>query len=109
MYNTLQARHVIGRHGTKREQSREKGKMMNNKVEEFSFEISEHIGVLKTNASGWTKEFNVVSWNGKPGKFDIREWSEDHKKMSKGITLTDREAKMLHEWIGKQTLCVDTE
>jgi hypothetical protein len=79
------------------------------KGEDFTFEITEHIGVLKTNASGWSKEFNVVSWNGNPGKFDIREWSEDHKKMSKGITLTDREAKMLHGWIGKQRLHAESE
>lgn len=81
----------------------------NSKGEDFTFEITEHIGVLKTNASGWSKEFNVVSWNGNPGKFDIREWSEDHKKMSKGITLTDREAKMLHGWIGKQRLHAESE
>ena len=65
----------------------------------FRFEITEHIGTLKTNASGWTKEFNLVSWNGNPVKYDLREWSEDHSKMSKGITLTPREVKMLHGWI----------
>ncbi len=26
----------------------------------FSFEIVEHIGVLRTNANGWSKEFSIV-------------------------------------------------
>lgn len=71
----------------------------NQKNDEFTYEIKEHIGVLKTSAGGWTKEFNVVSWNGNPQKYDIREWSEDHKKMSRGVTLTTEEARDLFEWM----------
>jgi hypothetical protein len=75
--------------------------------EEFTYEIKEHIGVLKTSSGGWTKELNVVSWNGNPEKYDLREWSEDHKKMSRGITLTAREAKTLFDWLGERELAPD--
>lgn len=57
----------------------------------FRFEIKTHVGVLSENKSGWSKELNVVSWNGRRGKYDIREWDPDHKKMSRGITMTDEE------------------
>ena len=53
---------------------------------EITFEIVEELGVLSTSAKGWTKELNLVSWNGRPPKYDIREWSPDHEKMGKGLT-----------------------
>jgi hypothetical protein len=77
------------------------------KGEEFTYEIIEHIGVLKTSSGGWTKELNVVSWNGNPEKYDLREWSEDHKKMSRGITLTPWEAKTLFDWFSERDMTVD--
>ena len=55
---------------------------------EIKFEIVKEIGVLGDTARGWTKELNLVSWNDKPAKYDIRDWSPDHEKMSKGITFT---------------------
>lgn len=58
----------------------------------IEYEIIEEIGVLSENARGWRKELNKISWNGRPPKYDIRDWSEDHEKMGKGITLTDEEA-----------------
>ncbi|EJH4942829.1 hypothetical protein NEB07_001105 [Listeria monocytogenes] len=61
----------------------------------IEYEIIEEIGVLSENARGWRKELNKVSWNGRPSKYDIRDWSEDHEKMGKGITLTDEEAEAL--------------
>lgn len=42
----------------------------------------------KKSAKGWKKELNLVSWNDKEAKYNIREWSPDHTKMGKGITLT---------------------
>ena len=59
--------------------------------QEFSYEIVEEIAVLSENTQGWRKEFNLVSWNGRPPKFDLRDWSADHEKMGKGITLTNEE------------------
>ena len=55
---------------------------------ELKFEIIEKLGVLSENAKGWTKELNLVSWNDRDPKYDIREWSPDHTKMGKGCTLT---------------------
>jgi len=67
----------------------------------LTFEIEEHLGVLSENANGWTKELNLVSWNDRPAKYDIREWDADHQKMSKGVTLTPDEFEELKEILGK--------
>lgn len=61
----------------------------------FGFEVKEHVGIIGTNNTGWTKEINIISWNGMPPKYDIRDWSPDHEHMSKGITLTEEEVKGL--------------
>lgn len=57
----------------------------------IKFEIVEHIGVLSANAKGWKKELNLISWNEREPKYDIRDWDEDHEKMGKGVTLTKDE------------------
>ena len=62
---------------------------------EITFEIVEELGVLSTSAKGWTKELNLVSWNGRPPKYDIREWSPDHEKMGKGLTFSEEEMAAL--------------
>lgn len=60
----------------------------------ITFEIVEHLAVIAKKEDGWCKELNLVSWNGQqPPKFDIREWSPDHTKMWKGLTLFDYEMK----------------
>ncbi len=64
---------------------------------DFSYEVVEKLGVLSESAKGWTKEVNMISWNGKEPKLDIRDWSPDHEKMGKGVTLTDEEASHLLE------------
>lgn len=60
-------------------------------ADEFCYEIVEEIGVVSTNAKGWQKELNLVSWNGRPPKFDLRDWAPNHEKMGKGITLANEE------------------
>lgn len=62
---------------------------------DFKFEIVEHLGVLSEDAKGWTKEINKVSFGGRPAKYDIRSWDQDHLKMSKGVTLNDEEFEHL--------------
>lgn len=62
----------------------------------FEYEIVEPIAVLGK-ANDRTIEVNMVSWNGRPAKVDIRRWSEDHIFMGKGIALTEDEAKALYE------------
>ena len=67
--------------------------------EEFSYEILEEVAVLSENARGWRKELKLISWNGRPPKFDLREWAPDHEKMGKGITLTNEEFAELSKTI----------
>ena len=62
---------------------------------DIKFEITKHIGVLSENAKGWTKELNLVSWNDREPKYDIREWSPEHDKMGKGVTLSEEEVAKL--------------
>lgn len=62
---------------------------------EISFEIIETLGVLSTSTKGWTKELNLVSWNGREPKYDLREWSPEHEKMGKGVTLSKEELDAL--------------
>lgn len=62
---------------------------------EISFEIIETLGVLSTSSKGWTKELNLVSWNGREPKYDLREWSPEHDKMGKGVTLSKEELEAL--------------
>ncbi len=64
---------------------------------DITFDIEELFGVLSESARGWTKEFNKVSWNGGKAKYDLRDWSPDHEKMGKGVTLTEEEARALYE------------
>lgn len=64
---------------------------------EIKYEIVENLGVLSENDKGWRKELNIVSWNERPGKFDLRDWNPDHTRMTKGITFTEEEAKVLFE------------
>ncbi|AIZ56516.1 hypothetical protein Mpt1_c06300 [Candidatus Methanoplasma termitum] len=62
---------------------------------EFKYEIVEKIAVLSESSKGWTKELNLISWNDRDPKYDIREWSPDGEKMGKGITLSDEEVAIL--------------
>ncbi len=64
---------------------------------EFTYEVTERIAVLSTNARGWERQLNMVSWNGNPPKYDIRDWSPDGSRMAKGISLTEEELKTLKE------------
>ena len=64
---------------------------------ELKYEIVKTLGIISENAKGWTKELNLVSWNDREPKYDIREWSPEHDKMGKGITLTEEELEALLE------------
>ena len=66
---------------------------------EIKFEIVEKIGVISTSDKGWSKELNLVSWNDRDPKYDLRDWNEDHDKMGKGITLNQEEFEKLKEII----------
>ena len=64
---------------------------------DINFKITEHIAVISTSSKGWNKELNMVSWNEKEPKYDLRDWSPDHSKMGKGLTLTREELDALRE------------
>ncbi len=64
---------------------------------EIKFEIIKNIGALTESSKGWTKELNLISWNGRDPKYDIRDWDPEHQKMGKGVTLTEEELQKLKE------------
>lgn len=68
---------------------------------EIKYEIKEKIGVISENDKGWTKELNLISWNDRETKYDIRDWNEGHDRMGKGITLTDEEITNLKDILNK--------
>ncbi len=71
---------------------------------DIKFEIKQNLGVLSESAKGWAKELNLVSWNDKEPKYDLREWDPTHEKMGKGITLTIDELKKLKELLAGMEL-----
>jgi hypothetical protein len=60
-------------------------------MSELKYEIKRTVGVLGKGSKGWKKELNIISWNGRRAKVDIRDWDEKHEKMSRGITLSKEE------------------
>lgn len=66
-------------------------------MNEIKYEIVEHIGVLSESSKGWKTELNLVSWNEREPKYDLRNWSENHDRMGKGIALTKEEVIKLKE------------
>lgn len=64
---------------------------------DIKYEITKHIGVLSENSKGWKKELNLVGWNDREPKYDIRDWSPERDKMGKGVTLSDDEIIMLKQ------------
>lgn len=71
---------------------------------EIKFEIKEILGVLSESAKGWKKELNFISWNDKEAKYDIRDWSPEHDKMGKGVTLSVEELKKLRDILNEMNL-----
>ena len=64
---------------------------------DIKFEIKETVGVIAESAKGWKKELNLISWNEREPKYDLRDWNENHDKMGKGVTLTKEELNKLKE------------
>ncbi len=64
---------------------------------ELKYEIVETLGVLSENAKGWTKELNLIKWNDNAPKYDLRDWSPNHERMGKGVTLTMDELATLKD------------
>ena len=64
---------------------------------DIKFEIKETVGAISQSPKGWNKELNLISWNGKEPKYDLRDWAPEHGKMGKGVTLTVEELKALRD------------
>lgn len=62
---------------------------------DFKYEIQQEIAIISEGAKGWTKELNLISWNGREAKYDLRDWALGKEKMGKGITLSKEELKAL--------------
>ena len=71
-------------------------------MKDIQFEVVKEIAVLSASDSGYTKEINLISWNGKEPKYDIRSFSPNREKCGKGITLTETEAKCLFTALKKE-------
>jgi len=64
---------------------------------DIKYEIKETLGILSENNRGWSKQVNLISWNDREPKYDIRDWSPEHEKMGKGVTLSVEEMKKLRD------------
>ena len=71
-------------------------------MREIQYEIVKEIAVLSTGDSGYTKEINLISWNGKEPQYDIRSFSPNREKCGKGITLNADEAAALLKALQKE-------
>ena len=68
---------------------------------ELKYEVVKEMGVLSESPTGWRKEINLVSWNDRDPKYDIRDWAPDRAKMGKGVTLTADEVILLRDLLGE--------
>ena len=68
---------------------------------DFKFDIKKTLGTISENSKGWKREINVMIWNNKKAKVDIREWDDKHEQMGKGITLNKEELKQLKDILSK--------
>jgi hypothetical protein len=73
-------------------------------MSDIKFEIIERISMLSEASSGWSKQLNLISWNERDPKYDIREWASDGEKMGKGVTLSKGELLALRELLNKMEL-----
>ena len=77
-------------------------------MDERKFEIINGLGIIST-AGQWNKELNRISWNGREPEYDIRSWTEDHERMTKGITFSEQELRKLFFLIEKEIKFLDEE
>lgn len=68
---------------------------------DLKYDIVEEVAILSESTKGWTKELNLIRWNDREPKYDIRDWSPDKEKMGKGVTLTKDELISLRDALNK--------
>ena len=62
----------------------------------MTMEVIKKIALISGSETGYRKELNIVSWNGRGPKYDLRGWSLEGKAL-RGVTLTEDEAKELQK------------
>ncbi|HDK7168689.1 TPA: hypothetical protein PTV44_002577 [Clostridium botulinum] len=71
---------------------------------DIKYEIVEKMGQLSESSKGWIKELNLISWNDRDPKYDLRDWALENEKMGKGITLSTEELKKLRDILNSMQL-----
>lgn len=66
-------------------------------MSEITHDIQKNLGTLSESSKAWKKELNLISWNGREPKYDIRDWAPEYLKMGKGITLSKEELISLRD------------
>ena len=61
--------------------------------------LKHHLGKLRENEKGWSREVNIISWEGALSRLDIRDWSKGKDRSSKGITFTRAEVERLRDML----------
>jgi len=73
-------------------------------MEVFTKKIEQSFGYISESEKGWRREVNLVSWNGREARFDIRDWAPDKQKMSKGLTFSKEDFRTLRDLMNKMDL-----
>mgnify|MGYP000907436303 CR=1 FL=1 len=73
-------------------------------MSDLKFEIMRNIGLIGEGSKGWKKEVNIIRWNERKPKLDIRDWDENHNKMGRGITLHCNEVETLKGLLNEMDL-----
>ena len=74
------------------------------KMADIKYDIVEEIGAVSESSTGWTKELNLISWNNREAKYDLRDQAPDHAKMGKGITLSINELRELKKLLNNMDI-----
>ena len=74
------------------------------KMADIKYDIVEEIGALSESSTGQTKELNLISWNNREAKYDLRDWAPEHAKMGKGITLSIDELRQLKKLLNNMDI-----
>ena len=74
------------------------------KMADIKYDIVEEIGAVSESSTGWTKELNLISWNNREAKYDLRDWAPDHAKLGKGITLSINELRELKKLLNNMDI-----
>ncbi len=71
-------------------------------MSDFKFEVIRDFGVI-TERGEWATRLRLISFNGKPAKYDIRPWNINSGKMGKGITLQKEELEQLRNLLNEMS------